>query len=95
MIHYHVFKTAFWGSGKIIVKSWVEPFTASDEENLKNVWKPTGSYYMSEEKKAALEKKKEDLIRQKMLEAKKKADQEKKEFKENEEREKQEQLAQI
>jgi len=43
---------------------------------------PTGSYYLSDEKKAALEKKKEDLIRQKMLEAKRKADQEKREFKE-------------
>ena len=88
MLHYHVFKTAFWGSGKIIVKSWVEPFTAADEENIKNNWQPTGNYYLSPEKKAALEKKKVDLIRQKMLEAKQKADREKKKFEEAKEREK-------
>ena len=94
-IHYHVFKTAFWGSGKIIIKSWVEEFSAEDEKNLKNVWVPTGSYYLSPEKKAELERKKKELAQKKLEEARKKAEAEKKKFDEEQERKKQEKLAQI
>jgi hypothetical protein len=32
--------------GSITLKSWVENYTSSDVPNIKNIWQPTGTFYV-------------------------------------------------